>query len=240
MAAWTPQIQTTQNATQRIGVKILLYGPPAVGKTPTIKSLTKPLLLAGEDGFASVTDAAIPYIQLNTKADVEGCTQWLKVPANIQQYDWIVLDSISQLTQKIYNDVCRLMPTVKDPRKIYGAMQDVVVGFLQELLALNKNILVIAWQGDEYAPNDGPFVRHIPTTKGQAVATYLMHYFDCTLHMALHQVQQQQADGTVQTVTQPFLQTQEFNRIFARTRAANKLQAYEPPDLTAIANKLKS
>lgn len=240
MAGWTPQIQTTNNYIQRVGTKILLYGKPAVGKTPTIKTLSKPLILAGEDGFGSIVDAHIPYIPLNTKADLDGCLLWLQQPANIQNYDWIVLDSISQLTQKIYNEVVKSMPTCKNPMKFYGGMQDIVVAFLQGLLALNKNILVIAWQGDEYAPNDGPFIRHIPVTKGQGVGTFLMHYFDCTLHMALHQVQQQQADGSIQTVTMPFLQTQEFNAIFARTRIANKLDAYEPPDLTALVNKLHS
>jgi len=238
MAAYQPTIQTTQGFIARAGLNMLLYGPPAVGKTPMAKTLSRPLILAAEDGLGSIADANIPYIRLRTKADCENILAWLKIPANTKNFDWIVLDSISNLTENIYTEVVASMPNCKNPMKFYGGMQEIVVTFLQGLLSLDKNVVVIAWQGDEYAPNDGPFLRHIPVTKGKAVATYLMHYFDCTLHMKWHTINQPQPDGSVQTVTMPFLQTSEFNMIFARTRLAGKLAPYEPADLSAIAAKL--
>lgn len=238
MAVWQPTFNTTQTVLAQSGLKILLYGPPAVGKTPMITTLSKPLILAGEDGQGSIAHANIPFIRIRTIADLKGVITWLKVPANVKNYDWIVLDSVSNLTELIYNEVVASMPNCKNKMQFFGGMQEAVVPFLQDLLGLSKNILVIAWQGDEYAPNDGPFIRHVPVTKGRAVATYLMHYFDCTLHMARHTVQQTQADGTVQTVTMPFLQTTEFNAIFARTRFAGKLEPYEPANIQAVADKL--
>lgn len=128
------------------------------------------------------------------------------------------------------------MPACKEPRKFYGELQDAVIPFLQTLFELNKNIMVTAWQGEETNPA-GAFIRYIPSTKGQAIANYLMHFFDATLHMALHQVQQQQQDGSVQNVTIPYLQTREFNYTFARDRS-RKLADYEPANMTELLNKI--
>lgn len=233
---WKPTIQTTEGYNKRSGVKMMIYGKPAVGKTPLALTVPKPLVLASEDGLGTIAQAKVPFMRLQTLADIRGLTHWLSVPANIAAYDWVILDSVTNLTHIAFSEIVKLNPNCKEPRKYYGELQDVVIPFLQALFALNKNVVVIAWQGEEHSPT-GMFLRHVPITKGQAIATHCMHFFDVTLHMALHQVDQQQADGSVQKVTLPYLQAREFNNIFARDRL-NKLDNFEPADLAAICNKL--
>lgn len=230
-----PSIQSTQNYNKSAGVKLCVYGKAAVGKTPLAKTVRKALILATEDGVGTVSDVNIPLIRIRDTATLNGMKNWLAVPANTAQFDWIFLDSLTNLTHTIFTEV---MNTVKsnDPRKFYGELQDRIIPFLEVLFKLDKNVVVTMWQGDESTPA-GMFLRHIPITKGQAIATYCMHFFDVTMNMALHQVQQPQADGSVLNVTMPFLQTREFNNIFARDRH-QRLDNFEAADLTAIYNKL--
>ena len=239
---WKPNIQTTQAYSKNAGVKICVYGAAGVGKTPLAKTVGKALILAAEDGVGTVSAADIPLIRVRDTATLNGMKQWLKVPANIAQYDWIFLDSLSNLTQVIFTEV---METTKsaDPRKFYGELTNRIIPFLEVLFSLDKNIVVTMWQGEQTTPA-GAFQRYVPATKGQAIAQYCMHFFDVTLHMAKHQIQEQQADGTVQTVTRSFLQAHEFNFTFARTRHVHadgvtpKLGNFEPADLSVIYNKL--
>lgn len=234
-AAWKPTIQSTQAYNKTAGVKLCVYGKAAVGKTPLAKTVKKALILATEDGVGTVSDVSIPLIRINDTASLNGMRQWLAVPANTAAFDWIILDSLTNLTHTIFTEVAGTVKS-NDPRKFYGELQDRIIPFLETLFKLNKNVLVTMWQGEESTPA-GMFLRHIPVTKGQAIATYCMHFFDVTMNMALHQVPQTQADGTVISVTMPFLQTREFNNVFARDRH-QKLANYEPADLTAIYNKL--
>lgn len=234
-SAWKPTIQSTQAYNKTAGVKLCVYGKAAVGKTPLAKTVKKALILATEDGVGTVSDVSIPLIRINDTASLNGMRQWLAVPANTAAFDWIILDSLTNLTHTIFTEVAGTVKS-NDPRKFYGELQDRIIPFLETLFKLNKNVLVTMWQGEESTPA-GMFLRHIPVTKGQAIATYCMHFFDVTMNMALHQVPQTQADGTVISVTMPFLQTREFNNVFARDRH-QKLANYEPADLTAIYNKL--
>lgn len=234
-AGWKPTIQSTHAYNKAAGVKICVYGKAAVGKTPLAKTVQKALILATEDGVGTISDANIPLIRISDTATLNGMKQWLSVPANTSAYDWIFLDSLTNLTHTIFTEI---MGTVKsnDPRKFYGELQDRIIPFLETLFKLNKNVVVTMWQGDESTPA-GMFLRHIPITKGQSIATYCMHFFDVTLNMALHQQQQQQQDGSILNVSVPYLQTREFNNIFARDRH-QKLDNFEPADLTLIYNKL--
>lgn len=231
-----PAIMTTAGYNAQNGVKVLVYGRAAVGKTPLAATMSRPLILATEDGLGTVAAYNIPYIRISTRQDLKDYAAWLKDAKNLVNFDWIVLDSVSNLTQIIFTEIVKAMPACKEPRKFYGELQDAVIPFLQTLFELNKNIMVTAWQGEETNPA-GAFIRYIPATKGQAIANYLMHFFDATLHMALHQVQQQQQDGSVQNVTIPYLQTREFNYTFARDRS-RKLADYEPANMTELLNKI--
>lgn len=235
-SGWKPTITSTTDYNKKSGVKLAVYGKPAVGKTPLALTASRPLILAAEDGLGTIERAGLPFIRVRTAADLKNMTTWLSVPANIKDFDWIILDSLTNLSHLIYSESVKLHPTWSDPRKYYGEMTDAIIPFLQALFALDKNVCVIMWQGDETSPT-GMFLRNVPITKGQAIATHCMHFFDVTLHMALHQVTQQNADGTTQQVTIPYLQAREFNAIFARDRHM-KLDNYEPADLTHIYNKL--
>lgn len=239
---WKPNIQTTQAYNKTAGVKLCIYGKANVGKTPLAMTVSKALILGAEDGFGTVAAANIPLVRIRDTATLKNMQNWLKVPANTANFDWIFLDSLTNLTHLIFTEI---METVKsnDPRKFYGELQDRIIPFLETLFKLDKNIVVFMWQGDE-TNAAGMFQRHIPITKGQSIANYCMHFFDVTMNMAKHQIQQQQADGSVIPITMPFLQAREFNNIFARCRISHadgvtpKLDNFEPADLTAIYNKL--
>lgn len=235
----TISVQSTQGYMQRGGIKMMVYGKRAVGKTPLLATAPKVLILATEAGLASVRTHNLPYIEVRTRQDVKDIINWLRVPSNIAKYDTIALDGISYLSHTIFSEIAQ---KAKHNNKVqyYGELIDVLMP-LVELLAneIKKNVVFTAWQGDVYHPVTETIIGCEPHTAGKALANYLMHFFDVTAHMQKHAQQVQAADGSVQTQQIPYLQTGEANGVFARDRTG-KLDLFEPANLTAIFNKLSA
>ena len=76
-------------------------------------------------------------------------------------------------------------------------------------------------------------------TEGQALQSYLVHYFDLTFHLDWHTIDAPQADGTTQKIQLPYLQTVDANGKFARSRKQG-LAAFEEADLGKLINKLST
>lgn len=231
------QIHNTQNFLRRGGIKFMIYGKRGVGKTPIAATMPKPLFIASESGLASIRTAGVDYVEMTTLAQIKSVTEWLRNPANIAKYDSIVWDSVSYSTQCTLSELKRIK-TYNHAMKYYGDLADAIMPFI-ELIAndIQKNVCVTAWQGDVYHPVTETVIGCEPLTAGKAIGNYLMHFFDVTMHMARHNVNVQQADGSVVQQAQTYLQTKEANGIFARDRLG-VLDPFELPNLSVIINKL--
>lgn len=232
-------VQSTKGYMQRGGVKMMIYGKRGVGKTPIIAELPKVLIIASEDGLASVRNKNVDFIEMKTMAQIKEVMAWLRSPSNIAKYDTIAHDGISYLTHAVFSEIAR-KATHNNKVQYYGELASQIMPFVELLTnEIQKNVIMTAWQGDLYHPVTEKIIGHEPYTAGKAIANYLMHFFDLTAHMQRHAQNIQQADGTVVQQQIPYLQTVEANGIFARSRKEGCLDAFEPADLLTIINKLK-
>lgn len=233
-----PEIKSTLGYLQKGGVKFMIYGKRGVGKTPIIGTLKgKTLIIASESGLATLRTMSIDYIEMTTIAQMKDVTAFLRDPKNIAKYDNIAWDGVSFCSQTILSELKRVKSYNHD-MKYYGDLATVMMPFI-ELIAndIKKNVVVTAWQTDVYAPNTEIITGQEPSTAGKAIGNYLMHFFDVTMHLALHTVACTQADGSVINQVLPYLQTKPANGIFARDRL-NRLDLFEQADLSAIIYKL--
>jgi len=97
--------------------KVLLYGHHGAGKTTQIKNYKKAfgkgLILSGESGLSSIADVDCEYIPFTTfDREPKDGYSFKQIVAHImsdefksQDYKWIAIDSISELSQRCFQDV---------------------------------------------------------------------------------------------------------------------------------------
>jgi len=99
--------------------KLLLYGHHGAGKTTQIKNYQrtfgKGLILSGESGLSSIQDIEADYIPFTTfDTEPKDGYSFKQIVQHIssdefrnQEYKWIAIDSITELSQRCFQDVIK-------------------------------------------------------------------------------------------------------------------------------------
>jgi hypothetical protein len=83
-------------------VRLIVYGPPKVGKTRFACEAPKPYVLSSEDG---ITDTEVPFFRPNDMTDVYGLLRELSDEPH--DYKTLVIDSLDWIEPLLYADLCR-------------------------------------------------------------------------------------------------------------------------------------
>lgn len=234
-----PVIMTTQGYVASAGVKILCYAAPHKGKTDAIRMLPRPLVLASEHGLTTLAKYDIPYVNVTSVADVKMMVKWIKDKKYVGKFDSLVLDSVSYLGSCLLSEFRN--NTAKytgNGQKHYGLLKENIIDLLQALFEANVHVYVTAWQDDQY-DSFGNKVGIYPFVDGQSIKSFLVHYFDLTVHLDWHNIATTDAEGKQTTVQAPYYQTVEANGVFARSRKKG-LEPFEPADLGKLIEKLST
>lgn len=106
-------LETAESVSEKVNV--LVYGPPASGKTFFAGSGAnhgeKVLILAVENGLNSISEGGnkTKICRIDTYKELIEAVDWVK--SNPQRFDWVVLDSLSRVQSKL------LWPWIKSKRK---------------------------------------------------------------------------------------------------------------------------
>lgn len=109
-------IQSTYGQSSR-GVKVLVYGPPKVGKTRLIATAPAPFLISAEGGTLSLRTVNIPYVEVGNMHQFREVYNWVTGSHEARQFMTFSLDSISEIIEQILE--AEKVKT-RDPRKAYG------------------------------------------------------------------------------------------------------------------------
>ena len=206
------------------GVKLLVYGPAGAGKTSLIKTLPSPVVLSAEGGLLSISDADIPFIEINSMASLEEALNWC-ASEEAAGFKSIALDSISEIAEVILGHEKRV---AKDPRQAYGAMQDAMAYVIRAFRDLpGKHVYFSAKL--EKAQDEMGRMLYAPSMPGNKTGQALPYYFDEVLALRV----EKDADGS----TQRALMCDSDGLWIAKDRSG-KLDAWEAPDLGAIIAKI--
>ena len=146
---------------------VLGFGPAGAGKTYSIRSCPKPLILATElgetKGFLSLQDMHLPYLVINSHDDLVAVVAELTNPSTDapcsyegEAFETIVLDSITQLGEiyletfmrlKGWTDLHGVDARGKDPRQAYGYLSEKGRQAYKLLFSIRAHLYIIAREG---------------------------------------------------------------------------------------------
>ncbi|WP_131669223.1 ATP-binding protein [Psychrobacter pygoscelis] len=222
------KLTTTREQAKTSGVKVLVYGQAGAGKTvlaATTPDHAKTIILSAEAGLLSIADADIPVIVIESIEDLNQAYEWLVNDPQGQTFEWVCLDSISEIAEVVLNAAKRAS---KDPRAAYGEMQEKVETLIRSFRDLPRNVYFSAKM--ESYQDDAGVVRYQPMLPGKRLPAGLAYFFDEVFFLRVEK------DEHGQPIR--YLQTQPDIKYQAKDRSG-KLDAAEWPNLAAIAAKIR-
>ena len=227
-------IKNTNDVQQSNGIKILVYGEAGAGKTRLISTLPTPFVIDVENRLLSITGNGIAYKDVKSTDDLIEVYTWLVSSEEAKQYESIVVDSISELSEICYlEEVRREAEAAKqENRKVnsyapYGNMASSMINFTKKLLLINKHVYFIARL--DRSNDELNRIVYNPATAGQKLAQTLPHLFDEFFALRVEKDNNGVERGVLQCTR---------NNAWHCRDASGKLSAFETPDLGAIIRKI--
>ena len=211
------------------GIKIVVYGPAGAGKTrlcATTGQGSRPVIISAEGGMLSLQDYELPVVQVANMLDVREVYKWLGSHEG-QGYDWVCFDSISEIAERVLSDAKE--SAGKDPRKAYGALQDIMYDFIRQFRDLpGRNVYMSAKAGRLKDDATG-ITTWQPSMPGGKLGDALPYFFDEVLALRL---EKDSAGNVIRA-----LQCLPDGQWMAKDRS-NRLNQWEQPDLSVIASRI--
>jgi hypothetical protein len=185
---------------------VLGFGPAGSGKTYSIRSCPKPLILATElgetKGFLSLQDLHMPFIPIDSHDDLVAVISELNstfangAPCQYQgeEFETIVLDSITHLGEmylesfmkmKGWTDLHGMDARGKDPRQAYGYLSEKGRQAYKLLFSVRAHLYIIAREG-LLQVGDGKEATYFPVPElpGQRLPRELPGWPDASVRLA--------------------------------------------------------
>lgn len=171
------KITSIEEAIEDTGLKILVYGVSGAGKTCLAATTGKPtLIISSEAGLLSLKGAPDYYqtTKISYTKQLNTIYHHLAL-AKKKQYDWIVIDSISEIAETILENE---MKHLKDGRQYWWTMAEKVKIIIKGFRDLaGYNVLFTAKQ-DRFVDKNTNRTYYCPSVPGQSLQQDLPHLFD--------------------------------------------------------------
>ncbi len=236
------QITSANQATQFHGVKVLVYGPPGMGKTVLTATAPNPLMISAESGLLSLrkdnlerlfgagrADICydVPVIQINNVTDLTNVYNWLASDQASLVYQTICLDSISEIAEVVLNNAKK---QVKDPRQAYGELITQMENLIRLFRDLPGRHVYMAAKMEPQKDETTGIVKYMPSMPGTKLGPKLPYFFDEVLRFGTAKDPQTQQEYR-------FLQTYPDMQYEGKDRSG-ALDAVEYPHLGNIFSKI--
>ena len=129
------------------GIKVLVYGKGGIGKTKLMGTAPKPLVLSCEGGLLSLRKDNIPYIEIETTADIYEAYDFIKSRKG-RRYETIGLDSISEMAEVV---LVAYKKKEKDARQAYMKMADEMYDIVRMYRDIKERNVVVSEKRDTVA-----------------------------------------------------------------------------------------
>lgn len=221
------------------GVKVLVHGPPGIGKTTlctTTGHLDRTAMICAEGGLLSIRDAAVhagipveSFVggEVRTFFEFEEAYRYFATDPNALAYfRTICLDSITEIAE-----ICLLneLQGSKDPRKAYGELASKMKDYVRKFRDLPYNVVFVSQQQRERA-DEGAGGRLVPAMPGRQLEGWLSYQFDEVF--AYRSVPNPQGGADVR-----LLQTQPDSLFDAKDRSGS-LEFWQTPNLGDVFNRI--
>lgn len=210
------QIETTNQIDYSKNCRTLIFGPKGGGKTPLCATAPNPIILDIEGGTLSLADEEVKIIR--NIPDVATAKRAVKL-ARDKKFNTIAIDSLTKLAEQELNIEKK---NYSDVRHVYGAMQDTIMDFVLKTLEIPVNIIFVCREG--YVETKAG-IRFVPDLPGRVLPKTIPYEFDYVLRLETFENENKEIISRLWCKPTPNCNTGD--------RSA-KLNATEPPDLTAL------
>lgn len=217
---------TSTKQAQDNGIKVLVHGPAGAGKTYLSRTTGgNPVIISAESGLMSLRDIDLPVIEINSIADLEAAYSFLTSSADAKDFDWIILDSISEIAEQCLSFEKK---QTKDGRAAYGALNDKMAGIIRAFRDLPKNVYFSCKQERVKDEVNGTFL-YSPSLPGTKLSQSIAYFFDFVFALRVERTD----EGEITR----YLQTARDYQYEAKDRSG-ALPLFMPPDLSLVKNHL--
>lgn len=219
------KLSSTKNAASN-GIKLLVHGLAGSGKTKLCATTDAPtIIISAEAGLLSLREHDIPVLEVATLADVHEAYAYVLAHP---EYEWVGLDSISEIAEVVLNNEKK---ATLDPRKAYGALAEKMTDLVRAFRDLPGRNVYMSCKQERIKDEHTGIVLYAPSMPGNTLRQGISYFFDEVLALRVEADQDGKPYRCLQTVRD--LQYEAKDR-------SGALDAYEPPNLAAIAAKIRS
>lgn len=208
------------------GVKIVVYGQAGAGKTSLITTMPDPVIISAEGGLLSISDSALPFIEVGTMDALKEAYMWVAESAEAKGFQSVAIDSISEIAEVVLAHEKRVN---KDGRAAYGEMQVQVIEIMRAFRDLQGKHVYFSAKCEKSQDEMGR-VLYSPSMPGNKLAQQIPYLVDEVFALRV----ERDADG----VAQRALMCDSDGLWLAKDRSG-KLESWEAPDLGAIISKIQ-
>ncbi len=218
------KVQSTADI-QFHGVKCIIFGGPGVGKTRSIATAPKPIIISAEEGLLSLMEVDVPFIEVKSLDDLNEAYNFLKKDAG-QTYKTIGLDSLSEIAEVL---IAQELPNHKDGRQAYAALAQAMIPMLKKFRDLKGVNTVFSCKKIDIKDEETGTVTTELMLPGNVLSNQVPYIVDELFYM------------DVDRKGIPFLQVKPTRKVFAKDRSGAldpngvfAKDANSVPDMTAI------
>ena len=222
------KVQSTADI-QFHGVKCIIFGGPGVGKTRSIATAPKPIIISAEEGLLSLMEVDVPFIEVKSLDDLNEAYNFLKKDAG-QTYKTIGLDSLSEIAEVL---IAQELPKHKDGRQAYAALAQAMIPMLKKFRDLKGVNTVFSCKKIDVKDEETGTVTTELMLPGNVLSNQVPYIVDELFYM------------DVDRKGIPFLQVKPSRKVFCKDRsgALNRDGEYAKdensvPDMSAIFKKI--
>lgn len=235
---------TTTESTANERISVIIYGESGTGKTTLAKTVPdkdRALIINAENGLLSLKGEKIPVYDITVDKDgnkldrkyrFEKLIHLLKMLNTDEfkaKYDWLIFDSLTEITQCLVEFLKGKYPDKKDVLNVWGEYTDHVQQLAKEVRDFAPyNIVILAL---ESVDKDESGRRFTGIDISGKVSMRIPALFDECFQLKTFTNEQGQQ--------QRFLITSKYENNIVKDRSG-KLNQFEEPNLTTIINKIHS
>lgn len=223
---------TTGEASLNNGIKCLVYGKAGHGKTTLCATAPRPFIISAESGLLSLAGQSIPVAEIDSIADLRAMYLWATQSAEVSNFDTICLDSLTEMAEKLLNSEKKLC---KDPRAAYGNLIEQMTDLIRAFRDIKGRHIYFSAKQEWTKDDVSGITSYGPAMPGNKLGQALPYFFDEVFCLNIGKGAATAAHPTGEPFR--YIQTQPDFQYSAKDRSG-RLDAWEPPDLTHIFNKM--